>query len=90
MAETPPSQKRAIALRYNVPKDKAPVLVAKGKGHLAQRIIDLARKSSVPIHEDRNLVQVLSALDIDKQIPPQAYQAVAAILAFLYKMNRKR
>jgi len=86
----PRTIRRAVALRYQAPKDKAPVVVAKGQGLVAERIIELAKSNNVPVHEDRNLVQVLAALDIDKQIPPEAYQAVAAILAFLYKLNRKR
>jgi flagellar biosynthesis protein len=89
MAETPRSMRRAVALRYDAPRDKAPVVVAKGQGTMAERIIELARSNHVPIHEDRNLVQVLSALDIDKQVPPEAYQAIAAILAFLYRLNRQ-
>ena len=88
MAEKP-KQKRAVALRYDPATDKAPKLVAKGKGHLADQILALARKNYVPIREDPNLVQVLSRLNIDQEIPPQVYRAVAAILTFLYRVNRK-
>jgi flagellar biosynthesis protein len=84
-----PEQKRAVALRYDPAKDKAPKLVAKGKGHVANQILALARKNYVPVRQDPNLVQVLSRLNLDQEIPPQLYQAVASILAFLYRINRK-
>ncbi len=83
------SQKRAVALQYNQGSADAPTVVAKGKGRLAEQMIELARKNNVPIREDRNLVQVLSLLNLDQEIPPEAYQAVAAILAFIYRLNRK-
>ena len=47
----------------------------------------LARDNNIPIREDKNLVQLLSLLNIDQEIPPQAYHAVAAILAFIYRLN---
>ena len=85
-----PQQKRAVALRYDPDQDTAPRVVAKGKGRTAQQIIDLARKNNVPVRPDPNLVQVLSRLNLDQEIPPEVYQAVAAILAFLYRVNRPR
>jgi flagellar biosynthesis protein len=78
---------RAAALRYERPTDRAPRVVARGEGHLAERILAAAREHGIPIHEDRALVQVLSKLDIDEEIPLEVYQAVAEILAFLYRAN---
>ena len=83
-------QKRAVALRYESGRDTAPVVVAKGKGRLADRIVQLAQANGVPVREDKNLVQVLSLLELDKQIPPEAYQAVATIFAFIYRLNQTR
>ncbi|HEX4613976.1 MAG TPA: EscU/YscU/HrcU family type III secretion system export apparatus switch protein [Urbifossiella sp.] len=83
-----PRPRRAVALKYEQGSGGAPKVVAKGKGPLADRIVALARKGNVPVREDPNLVQVLSRLKVDQEIPPELYQAVAAILAFLYKMNR--
>jgi flagellar biosynthesis protein len=80
--------KRAVALRYDPDQDNAPRVVAKGRGRIAEQILELARKNAVPIREDANLVQVLSRLNLDQEIPPEVYQAVAAILAFLYRVNR--
>ncbi|MCP3928642.1 MAG: flagellar biosynthesis protein FlhB, partial [Bacteroidetes bacterium] len=47
-----------------------------------------ARKNNIPLHEDQNLVQVLEALDIDTQIPPDLYRAVAQVLVFIYRLNK--
>lgn len=84
-----PKQKRAVALRYDPTRgDVAPKVVAKGKGRTADQIIALARKSAVPVRDDPTLVAVLSRLKVDQEIPPEVYRAVAAILAFLNRVNR--
>ncbi|MBN9523960.1 EscU/YscU/HrcU family type III secretion system export apparatus switch protein [bacterium] len=83
-----PGPRRAVALKYDPKSGGAPTVVAKGRGALAERIVALAKKGNVPVREDANLVRVLSRLKVDQEIPPELYQAVAAILAFLYKMNR--
>jgi flagellar biosynthesis protein len=79
----------AAAIRYDAAKDDAPRLTAKGKGHVAERIIELARRHDIPIRSDRALIQILSKLDLDQQIPPEFYRAVAEILAFVYQANEK-
>ena len=81
--------KMAAAIRYDAAKDDAPRLTAKGKGHVAERIIELARQHDIPVRSDRALVQILSQLDIDRHIPPELYKAVAEILAFVYSANEK-
>lgn len=81
--------KIAAAIRYDSAKDDAPRLTAKGKGHVAEKIIELARKHNIPIRTDYALVHVLSKLDLDQQIPPELYRAVAEILAFVYSANEK-
>lgn len=83
-----PQQKRAVALRYDPSSDGAPKVIAKGRGRTAQQILDLAQKNAVPVRQDANLVQVLSRLNLDQEIPPEVYRAVAAILAFLNRVNR--
>jgi flagellar biosynthesis protein len=82
------SAKRAVALRYDTSQDAAPKVVAKGQGAQAETILAIARRNNVPIREDRALVTVLSKLDLDQQIPPQLYAAVATLLAFLYRTNQ--
>lgn len=82
--------KLAAALKYDREKDQAPKLVAKGKGHLAEKIIELARKAGVPLKSDPALVRILCRLDMDEQIPGELYRAVAEILAFIYSMNERK
>jgi flagellar biosynthesis protein len=77
----------AAAIRYDSAKEDAPRLTAKGKGHVADKIIELARRHNIPIRTDRALVHILSKLDLDQQIPPELYRAVAEILAFVYSAN---
>lgn len=79
--------KRAAALQYKPKKDKAPRLVAKGSGWLAEKIIETAREHHIPLKEDPHLVELLSTLDLYEEIPPDLYKAVAEILVFIYKMN---
>jgi flagellar biosynthesis protein len=80
----------AIALRYerSVPgASAAPRIVAKGGGWLAERIVALASEHGVPIREDRDLVALLSAVELGDEIPPQMYAVVAELLAWLYRCN---
>lgn len=79
--------KLAVALTYEQDKDSAPVVAAKGKGYLAQQIIELAKQHHVEIREDADLATLLSKLEIDMPIPLEAYAAVAEILAYIYKTN---
>ena len=79
---------KAVALTYDNKKQRAPKVVAKGKGYIADKIIDIARQHDIPLYTDRNLVQVLEALDLETEIPPELFQAVAEILAFIYRLNK--
>jgi flagellar biosynthesis protein len=81
--------KLAAAIRYDSSKDDAPRLTAKGKGHMAEKIIELARQHNIPIRTDQALVHILSKLDLDQHIPPELYRAVAEILAFVYSANEQ-
>ncbi|MBW2489067.1 MAG: EscU/YscU/HrcU family type III secretion system export apparatus switch protein [Deltaproteobacteria bacterium] len=80
---------KAVALTYDKDKDAAPRVMAKGRGQVAEKIIETARAHHVPLVEDENLVQVLEALDLETQIPPELYRAVAEVLAFVYRLNAK-
>jgi len=81
--------KKAVALKYEQKKDSAPKVVAKGRGWIAERIIELARKHGVPLKEDEALVEVLSKLEIYEEIPVELYKAVAEILVFVYQLKGK-
>jgi flagellar biosynthesis protein len=79
--------KKAVGLKYEAGKDSAPRVTAKGRGLLAERIVELARKEGIPITEDPDLVHALSELDWYEEIPPPLFKAVAEILAFAYRLN---
>ena len=81
--------RQAVALRYQPKHDRAPRLVAEGRGYLADKILELARRHSIPVRRDRNLLQVLSRLDLNEEIPPEVYKAVAEILAFVYRLSSR-
>ncbi len=78
---------RVAALRYDHPKDRAPKLVARGDGHVAERILALAREHGIPVHEDRELVDVLARLDLEEDIPARSTRWSPEILAFLYRAH---
>lgn len=78
----------AVALKYVQDADAAPRLVAKGRGAVAEQILAIARAHGIPVHRDTDLVEVLAKLNLDDLIPSELYQAVAEILAHLYKMNK--
>ncbi len=81
---------KAAALRYDQTHDQAPRVVAKGRGKVADKIMEIARQHQVPLVEDKNLVQMLEALDLDTEIPPELYQAVAEVLVFIYRLNSQK
>lgn len=81
--------KKAVALKYERSKDRAPRVTAKGARKIAERIIELAREKGIPITEDPDLVGALMKLDLQEQIPEELYKVVAEILAFAYRINRK-
>ena len=78
---------KAVALKYDQKKDSAPRVIATGRGEIAEKIMAVARANNVPLYEDKNLVQVLEALDLETEIPPELYRAVAEVLAFIYRLN---
>jgi len=84
------TRRQAAALRYEPKRDRAPRLIAKGQGTLAEKLIELARLHDIPIRQDKNLLQILSRLDLNEEIPAQVYQVVAEILAFIYRLSNRR
>ncbi|MDP8568128.1 EscU/YscU/HrcU family type III secretion system export apparatus switch protein [Methylophilus aquaticus] len=77
----------AVALAYEA-GDLAPRVVAKGKGLLAERIIALAKEHKVFVHESQALLGLLMQVELDTHIPPELYQAIAEILAWLYQLEQ--
>ncbi len=80
---------KASALRYEPGNDNAPVLVAKGRGDVARKIIEIAKKENITVMENGALADILDKLDIYEEIPQELYKVVANIFAFLHKLNEK-
>lgn len=81
--------KKAVALKYDPQRSAAPMVTAKGQGFVAEQILQKAAEHGVPIQEDASLVEVLSKLDLEQEIPPELYQIVAEILSFVYRSDRQ-
>ncbi len=80
---------RAIALGYEKGREQAPSMRAKGRGEMAERILELAGKHNIPIRKEPDLFTLLEPLELGEEIPYEAYQTVAEILAFLYRVGSK-
>lgn len=78
--------KRAAALRYR-PGDGAPVIVASGMGHLAEKIVEVATDNGVPVYEDTSLATVLSQMQLGREIPEELYQAVVEIYLYFLEFD---
>ncbi|WP_456371169.1 EscU/YscU/HrcU family type III secretion system export apparatus switch protein [Thermodesulfatator atlanticus] len=82
-------KKKAVALKYEPAKDKAPKVVAKGEGLLAEKIIELAKDHGIPIKEDQELIEALMKIELEREIPPELYEAVATLLAWALRLNQE-
>ena len=82
------SKLKAVVLKYDVDKSKAPKITGFGKGQIAEKILKVAEDNKVPFYEDSSLVELLSKLAINSEIPPALYNVVAEILSFVYKLDR--
>jgi len=80
--------KEAVALEYN-PELEAPRVVASGQGHIAEKIIEIAKAAGVPVTADPELARVLNELQVGDFIPPELYTVVAQILLFVCHMDEK-
>jgi flagellar biosynthesis protein len=81
----------AVALAYGGSNgDGAPKVVAKGSGMVAEQIMQRARDAGVFVHESKELVQLLMGVDLDREIPPALYRAIAELLAWLYHIESAR
>jgi flagellar biosynthesis protein len=77
----------AVALSYE-PNEAAPKVIASGKGYLADKIIEKAKETDIPLHKDEKLAGTLSKLEVGDMIPPELYDVVAEVLVFVDKMDR--
>lgn len=81
--------KTAVALAYQ-PGENAPKILATGKGHIAEKIIEKGKEENVPLYQDDKLASTLSKLEIGDMIPPELYEVVAEILVFVDDMDKLR
>ena len=77
----------AVALAHDLMDDRPPKVVAGGRGHIAEQILEIAFAHGVKVREDADLAQLLSSIDIDTEIPVEAFAAVAEILTYVYQAN---
>ncbi len=83
-----PDRRAAVALRYDVDKDKAPIVLAAGRGHIADEILRIADDNKIPLYEDPELARMLSKMELDTEIPAELYVLVAEVLFFVYRLDR--
>jgi flagellar biosynthesis protein len=82
--------KKASALKYDKAQDEAPKVVAHGQRYMAQEIIKIAQKHDIPIKKDEDMVELLSQIEINQEIPPNMYKAVAEVFSFVYQISNDK
>jgi flagellar biosynthesis protein len=83
-----PARRTAIAMRYDVDRDKAPMILATGRGPIADEIVRVAEDNKIPLYEDPELAGLLAKLELDTEVPPELYVLVAEVLFFVYQLDR--
>ena len=81
-------REKAVAVKYEKEKDRAPSVTAKGEGFVARRIVEIAQSADVPIVEDAALVSALLSLELGQEIPVELYESVARILSWIYRLEK--
>tara|TARA_B100000686_G_C16655543_1_gene897935 strand:+ start:209 stop:505 length:297 start_codon:yes stop_codon:yes gene_type:complete len=84
----PYKTKLAVSLQYKKEINTAPKVTAKGQGWMAEKIIKMARERNIPIREDKDLINLLSEIDVGREVPESLYKVVAELLAWVYQLNK--
>jgi flagellar biosynthesis protein len=79
---------KAVSLQYKKGKNSAPKVTAKGQGWMADRIVKMAQENNIPIREDKDLLHLLSEIDVGQEVPESLYKVVAELLAWVYQLNQ--
>jgi flagellar biosynthesis protein len=79
---------KAVSLQYKKGKNVAPKVTAKGQGWMADRIKKMAQENNIPIREDKDLLHLLSEIDVGQEVPESLYKVVAELLAWVYQLNQ--
>lgn len=87
MSQYKENSKRAVALKYDVCKNKAPVVIASGSGFIADKVVEIAEGNGIPIYRDDSLSVLLSQLDIGSEIPEELFSSIVDI--YIYFLNFK-
>ncbi|MDF2573066.1 MAG: FlhB domain protein [Sporomusa sp.] len=80
---------KAVALTYDEHENNAPRVVAKGTGVVAGKILSSAKEHGIPIYQNKTLTGMLMAVELDREVPPELYQAVAEVLAYIYRLDQR-
>jgi flagellar biosynthesis protein len=80
---------QAVALQYDELENKAPRVIAKGAGFVAGKILSSAQEHGIPVYQNKTLTGMLMAVELDREIPPELYQAVAEVLAYIYRLDQQ-
>ncbi|MDO4711396.1 MAG: EscU/YscU/HrcU family type III secretion system export apparatus switch protein [Peptostreptococcaceae bacterium] len=83
-------KKKAVALRYDEDKNAAPIIVASGMGYMAEKILDVAQKNDITVHEDASLATILTQLELGSPIPEELYHAIIDIYVYLLNYSAKK
>ena len=84
-------KQRAVALKYNQESNlSAPIIVASGLGHTAEKILEVASENDIPVYEDTSLATMLSRLELGTEIPPELYKAIVDIYIYFLKFSPNR
>ena len=84
------ANKKAVALQYDEDRNAAPIIVASGMGYTAEKILEVALKNNVPIHEDSSLATILTQLELGSPIPEELYKTVVDIYVYLLNYAKKQ
>ena len=83
-------KQKAVALRYDTKQENAPKVIAKGDGVSAKNIIKIAQENNIIVKKDEDLVELLSKIELDKEVPDVMYKAVAEVFSFIYKITKEK
>ena len=81
-------RRTAVAVRYDVDRDRAPLILASGRGPIAEEILRIADENKIPLYEDPELSRLLAKLELDSEIPAELYTLVAEVLFFVFQLDR--
>lgn len=87
MSQYKENSKRAVALKYDINKNNAPVIIASGSGFIADKVVEIAEENGVPVYKDDSLSVLLSQLDVGSEIPEELFSTIVDI--YIYFLNFK-